>query len=256
MEVEDYIGYVASEGELFASAAEQGQLGADVPACPGWDMRELVRHLGFIHLWAAGHVAFPHPEPDDAEELDDLAEYWSDLAGSWPEDAELVRWYRDTNANLVRVLEAAPADLECFTFLPAPSPLAMWARRQASETAIHRFDAENARGIVTRFDPALAADALDEMLCGFAPRPRELAITADQLIQVHAEDTDEHWYLTIEPEKITTSRHGGDADLTLSGTAAALYLLLWNRATDSNVAMSGDRDLMDLWHDNVQIRWS
>jgi len=40
-------------------------------------------------------------------------------------------------------LASAPPDLDCLTFLAAPSPLAMWARRQAHETAIHRVDAES-----------------------------------------------------------------------------------------------------------------
>ena len=43
-------------------------------------------------------------------------------------------------------LRSAPADLDCFTFLPAESARHFWARRQAHETAIHRVDAENAAG--------------------------------------------------------------------------------------------------------------
>jgi len=45
-------------------------------------------------------------------------------------------------------LSAAPPDLRCWTFLPAPSPLAMWARRQAHETTVHRVDAELAAASV------------------------------------------------------------------------------------------------------------
>jgi len=219
-------------------------------------MREMVRHLGLIHLWAAGNVAFPQPGILDTEDLTDLSDYWPQLAGSWPDDSDLVSWYRQTHANLVRVLEAAPSDLECATFLPAPSPLAMWARRQASEIAIHRFDAEMARGIRSRFDPQFAADMLDELLCGFAPRPRPLELESPEVIHVHSEDTDEHWYLTVGPERTNTARQGDQADLTLAGTAADLYLLLWNRAPDSSVMMTGDSDLMDLWHGNFRVRWS
>jgi hypothetical protein len=29
-----------------------------------------------------------------------------------------------------------------------------------------------------------------------------------------------------------------------------VYLLLWNRTPDSSVTMSGDNEIMDLWHDN------
>ena len=59
MDTADYIGHVASEGDKFAAAAGTGELDVDIAACEGWDMRALVRHLGLIHLWAAGNVAFP-----------------------------------------------------------------------------------------------------------------------------------------------------------------------------------------------------
>ena len=256
MDVSDYIGFVAEEGERFASAAEQGALDVVIAPCPGWDMRELVRHLGLIHLWAAGHVAVPHNPPDDTEELHDLTQFWPDLAAAWPDDGDLVAWYRRTHANLVDVLEAAPADVECYTFLPAPSPLAMWSRRQASEIAIHRFDAEAARGITSDFDPRFATDMLDELLCGFGPRRRTLDVTGDRVIHVHCEDIGEQWYVTIGPERTATSHDGIGADLSLSGTAAELYLLLWNRTPDTSVTMTGERELMDLWHGNFRVRWS
>jgi hypothetical protein len=75
-------------------------------------------------------------------------------------------------------------------------------------------------------------------------------------MHVHANDTHDDWYITLGAEKTETARHGGEADLSLTGTAAELYLLLWNRTPDSSVTMSGDTDLMDLWHGNVRVRWS
>lgn len=256
MEVSDYIGFVASEGKAFAVAAEAGDLNVEIPPCEGWDMRELVRHLGLVHLWAAGNVAHPQDDWFDANDLPALARYWPDLAGSWPEDADLVSWYRDTHANLVRVLESAPADLECFSFLPAPSPLTMWARRQASEIAIHRFDAEVSRGIASHYEPPFAADMLDELLSGFAPRPREIEVDEERVIHVHADDVEEHWFLTVGPQGIATSRRGSAADLTVTGTAAELYLLMWNRTPDASVALNGDTELMDLWRNTCRVRWS
>ena len=148
MEIAEHITAIGQEGKLLAEAAERGGLDVNVPTCPGWDMRELVRHLGMIHLWAAGHVA----QLQDASWGDDLAEFskfWPDLGVFWHDDEHLVPWYLQTNANLLQTLESAPPDVEAWTFLPAPSPLAMWARRQAHETAVHRFDAENAAGALT-----------------------------------------------------------------------------------------------------------
>ena len=40
-----------------------------------------------------------------------------------------------------------------------------------------------------------------------------------------------------------------------AGTAADLYVLLWNRTPDAGIAMSGKTDLMDLWHGNFRVRW-
>ena len=250
MKVREHIAAIAREGQLFATAAGRCEFDAPIPTCPEWVMRDLVQHLGGIHLWAANHVENPHPESEDAD-LIDLA------GGSWPSDDDLVDWYLSTNANLGRVLDSAPTDLECFTFLPAPSPVAMWSRRQASETAIHRFDAEYASGVTPVFDPVFAADCLDELLCGFAPlRGGRIKVTGEQTLHVQAQDTSDDWYLNIGPEVITTSRSSGPADLTLTGTASDLYLVLWNRAEDSRIAISGDSELLNVWHQDFKIRWS
>lgn len=258
MDVTGYIELVAAEGDLFADAAEQGDLNVEITGCEGWDMRALVRHLGLIHLWAAGNVAYPTDDWLDADDIPDMARYWPELGAAWPDDDHLVDWYRRTKDNLVRVLESAPADHECFSFLPAPTPVTMWSRRQASEIAIHRFDAEQARGVPSHFEPDFAADMLDELLSGFAPRPGSSAveIDSDRVLHVHADDVDEHWYLTIGPDGIDTSRTGDAADLTIRGTAAELYLLMWNRTDESNVTLTGDADLVDLWRETCRVRWS
>ena len=123
MEINEHITAIAQEAKLLAEAAERGGLDAEVPTCPGWDVRELVRHLGMIHLWAAGHVA---KLQDDSwgDDLDEFTKFWPELGIFWPDDEQLVSWYLETNANLLRTLESAPSDVEAWTFLPAPSPLA------------------------------------------------------------------------------------------------------------------------------------
>ena len=217
-------------------------------------MRDLVRHLSEIHLWAAARVAKRTSKlfPDDISEH---VESWPDLAVFWPDDDDLIAWYLKTNANLVQALEAAsPAD-DIPTFLPAPSPLAMWARRQAHETAVHRFDAEHAAGVEWGFDPVFACDGIDEMVSCFAPRANEFPTTNTQTMVVRAEDTDDRWHLTFRPDGITTVRGDGPADVTLTGDASDLYLVLWNRGRDSAITVEGDRGLLDLWHDNKRVRW-
>lgn len=255
MEIAEHITILGQEAKLLAEAAELGGLDAEIPTCPGWDMRELLRHLGMIHLWAAGHVAELH-EGSWGDDLADFTEFWPELGVFWPDDERLTAWYLETNANLVNTLKSAPSDVEAWTFLPAPSPLAMWARRQAHETAVHRFDAEMGAGIASTFDPAFASDGIDELLTGFAPRKSGFPVDGEETMVVHATDTDDRWHVTLAPTGITTSRAGGPADVTVAGEAADLYLMLWNRGKQSGVTVTGNREVLAKWHNDMRVRWS
>ena len=260
MTVAEHVRVVAAEGQRFADAARCGPWEAPVAGCPGWNLRDLVRHLSEIHLWAAANVAQRPGAKLDLDDRDDLIEPWPELAVFWPADDELIDHYLRTNANLVRVLESAPPDLDAPTFLPAPSALAMWARRQAHETSIHRVDAESATGTPSGFDPAFAADGVSELLYGFydgvrRPAGREFPVERDGTMHVHAQDTDDHWYLTIGRRSITRPTAGAPIDLTVTGTASDLYLALWNRGDDSTISAAGDRGVLDAWHACTGVRW-
>ncbi len=261
MDIARHISALQREARSFADAARRSDLHAPISTCPGWDMRDLVRHLAEIHLWAAAQVA-NRADKMWVDDLSELSAYWPDLAVFWPSDDDLIDWYLETNANLVRELNSAPTDVECRTFLPAPSPLAMWARRQAHETAVHRYDAEHAAHSTTIFDPPFAADGIDEILVGFAPRgsraPRTstFAIGSPGTMAVHANDTEDRWHVTMTPHGITTTRVEAPADVTLIGPASDLYLAVWNRGDDSTIQVIGDRDLLSTWHHGHRIRWA
>jgi predicted lipid carrier protein YhbT len=81
-------------------------------------------------------------------------------------------------------------------------------------------------------------------------------VDTDRVLHLHADDVDEHWSLTIGPDGIQASRQGGDADLTATGTAAHLYLLMWNRTDGSALQLAGDADVMELWRQACRVRWS
>ncbi len=79
MEIAEHITAVRQEAKLFAEAANQGGLEADIDTCPGWTMRDPVRHLSEIHLWAAGVISQRATKlfPDDISEH---METWPELA--------------------------------------------------------------------------------------------------------------------------------------------------------------------------------
>jgi uncharacterized protein (TIGR03083 family) len=248
MKITEHIDALKREGQLLADAAMRMELRTPIPTCPDWQMRDLVRHVGGVHRWATGHIE------------DRRTEMWAvdliDIVGTWPADHDLIDWFREGHARLVHALSSAPPDLQCFTFLAAPSPLAMWARRQAHETAMHRVDAESPGGGITGFNPAFAADGVDELLSCFVTRPRRgPKVGIPRSIHVHAIDTGDNWHLRIGPEAVVTSRHGGPADCTITATAGDLYMLLWNRRSVAGISVDGDRDLLALWREGVRISW-
>jgi len=255
VEIAEHIEAVRRHGIALAGAANRAGLTAPVPPCTPWQVKDLLRHTGFIHRWAASHITEPRDQVLDGPPETDI------LAGGAP-DGELLDWFRDGHAALVQALAAASPGLATATFMAAPSPLAFWARRQAHETAIHRADAEHAAGTQPGFAADFAADGIDELIMGFASR-RKYQPQAGQegTLRVSATDTGSHWYASIGEGRLHPRRGDGageQADCTLSGPASAVYLLLWNRAPvwPRELTLSGNREVMTAWQRIVRVRWA
>ncbi|MFF5992735.1 maleylpyruvate isomerase family mycothiol-dependent enzyme [Prauserella flavalba] len=250
MDVTSWISALDDAGTRLAGAAERTGLDAEVPPCPGWRVRDVLRHTGGVHRWAATFVANGRTEPLPLANAEDIV-------AELPGDAELVAWFRKGHAALVAALRAAPVDLECWTFLKAASPLAHWARRQAHETTVHRVDVESAAGALTPVDAGLAADGVDELLACFGPRSRRLRLDPPRTLHVHATDTGDHWTVRISTERagVTRDESGDDADTTVRGPAERLYLSLWNRAPLRELEVTGDETVVQRWPEIHAIRW-
>lgn len=245
----DRIEALVGEGALFFDAIERAEPDASVPACPEWVVRDLVRHAGGVHRWARKIICEAHAGP--------VAVDLETIAGGWPEDVDLGAWFRAGHTLLVDALRAAPADLECWAFLRATSPLESWARRQLHETTIHRVDAELATGAVSAIAADHAADGIDELLTAFLPRrSSRLRPDTTRTIAVHATDADAAWLVTAGPDGATTERVRTDGDVVVRGSASDLYLLVWNRRSLDGLDVQGDASLLDLWRSSVQVRWS
>lgn len=247
MELATHLAHLDNDGVLLANAADSAGLDTAVPTCPDWSVRDLLQHIGRVHRWAASFVRDARTSPPKGDQ---------ELAAP-PGDESLLDWYREGHADLVQVLSNAPADVGCWSFLPAPSPLQFWARRQAHETAIHRVDAERAAGAVTGIDPALAVDGIDELLRGFFARSGG-RLVADPPVRLglRATDAPDAWTVTIGTDGHEVADGLSDADCIVAAKAAELYTLLWNRRDADGLSIDGDAGVLALWQENAKISWS
>ncbi|GAA3798067.1 maleylpyruvate isomerase family mycothiol-dependent enzyme [Streptomyces phyllanthi] len=252
METVDFIETLRRDGKSLVDLATSAGWDAKVPTCPGWLVRDLVAHTGSVHRWATGYLAGMTRrvpiEPCAPQNAEDLAP-----------------WFRDGHGALVDALTAAPVDLECWTFLPAPTPLSFWARRQAHETAIHRVDAESAAGAEhTEFSPEFARDGIDELLTGFHVRSKSRVRTEQpRTLLVEATDPGSDpaqpsaWLLRLseEPPRVErlTDADAEPTDCVVRGPSQALYLALWNRGRRQDLDVTGDASLAELWHSTSAV---
>ena len=243
-----YLAHVLAQTEALAVDATTTGPALRVPSCPGWTVADLLAHLGQVHRWATAHVSEPGSAPDFAA-----------LERQRPADEDLPAWLRNGAFDLHQALTAAPEDLQARTFLKdAPAPRLFWSRRQCHETTVHRVDGLAAR--LGRLPTAeevdvsteLALDGLDELLTGFVPRSRSRLRSATPLrLLVRPTDSDERWTVTVTEAPPVTVREQIEHDAVLTGTAAQLYLGLWNRG-DEFVA-DGDPRAADLWRELQRV---
>jgi uncharacterized protein (TIGR03083 family) len=250
--VAEHVDVIGSSGARLADLASRAGGDAPVPTCPDWTVDDLVAHQAMVHRWAAAHVCGEDPDAVAAE---------AEILASTD---DLIGYYRDGLTALVEALRDAAPDTEALTFLnDAPTPREFWARRQAHETTIHMVDALAASlgrpptaeevGVA----PGVAADGIDELLRGFMTRGRaKLYDGSEFTIAVAPTDSERGWLVRVA-ERLTVEsgdRRGERADATITGTAAQLYLALWNRGDEAD---AGDRvDVLERWRARQRVTWS
>jgi uncharacterized protein (TIGR03083 family) len=251
LDLANHVAILRASGAALADRAEAAGLAAAVPTCPAWTTAQLLAHQGMVHRWAAAHL-----RGDDLSKVPKQTE----VARTEP---DLLGWYRRGLAELLEVLEDAPEDAKAMVFLrDAPRPREFWARRQAHETTIHAVDAlAAALGRVpdtadVGIDTATAVDGIDELVCGFMPRGKKssLADAAPCTIVIEPVDSPAAWTLTVSegPLRAETGQTR-DADVRFAGTAAELYLGLWNRGTAFTA--EGRTDIVPLWRHHQRVAW-
>jgi uncharacterized protein (TIGR03083 family) len=220
----DFLEALNRDGHGLSVAARHDPTAA-VPACPGWTVDDLLRHVGGIHHRTALIVGEGRSERPDPQEY--AAPHGNALG-----------WYEAGLANLLDVFRATDPDTACWTFVGA-RPAQWWHRRMAHETAIHRLDAEQATGGVHTFDAAFAVDGVGEGLEMASYHRREDDATPGT-VHLHATDVEGEWLVTFGEHLVITEGHA-KGDAAVRGPAEHLYRWAWGRAPQDGLEVFGDQ---------------
>ncbi len=262
LETDQLIDVVRTESARFARDFAAVRPGDPVPSCPQWTAGRLMGHLGGVQRFATVVVSEERTSMASDDELAALFASPAEAEGADPTVAThaLLGWFETAAAGLVVALVAAPPDLRTILFLTNPDPpRRYWARRQAHEATIHRVDMLAARlgrlpaTSEARIDRGVALDGIDELLRGFLPRPStELRTDQPYRIAIRPTDADAGWTVAVSGEPPVAERGlAADADAELSGTAAALYLGLWNRGDE--ITGAGSIDALAHWRAEMRV---
>ncbi len=246
MNLDSSLASIVTDADRAAAVLEQGGASAAVAACPGWDVLELCFHLGGVHRWATHAIV--HAE---APERSRLAMPEHDL----PDD-DLAAWLRAGAGDLVDALRDRPGDAETWHPFPLEQRMWVWARRQAIETMLHRWDAEVAATGTSSLDVDLAIDGVHEYLELHVARVFTRDGVAPPTTSVHLHATDEgltdgrgEWLVWHDGDRVQIVTEHRKGDPAVRAPAADLLLALMGRADREALDVVGDEAAAAEWLD-------
>ena len=215
---------------------------APVPSCPGWNLGQLLRHVGGDHRWAQEVVrtgdARPFPE--------DLS------AHTHENESFLAPWLTEGAAALSTTLRSTGPDARVWTPADDRDSASFWARRMTYETVVHRADAALVTSTEFTLDNDLAVDAVQEWLEfstvseAFEPRPDLPDLLGpDRTLAFRTTDAGA-WLVDLTGDRPAWRPGSQDATVAVSGPVTELLLFLYRRPAPA-VQVQGDTALLDLW---------
>ncbi len=243
---DDMLALIEDRSAALRTAAAAAGFDAPVPGCPDWSVRDLVAHLGEVHLfWSAVVAAGPADGPPDEDQL----------SGREP-GGDLFAWSAAATDALLAALRAAGPDRGCWTWWRssgAPMDASAVARHQVQEAAVHAFDAQQAAGLGEPLPLAAATDGLGEYLTvglrSMGPWPFEPATVALQ----SAGGGDWLIDLGLDGAQVTADARPAAPTITMAGSAGDVVLALYRRTDPATLKVTGDAEVLEQFLDWLDL---
>lgn len=200
-----------------------------------WTVVELAGHVGQIHRWVTGIVTERSTERPTTP------------YATPPAPGELANWLVAGAADLVAVLAAADPHDTVWTISRSVRDVGFWRQRMVLETALHRWDAEDAAGDAATVDDEVALAGVAETLDVYLAQRLEghdVGGSGQRVLLVP--DGSSGWTATLRPDGFDVAPGVGEADAVVRGTALDLWLLLTCRRGLDDVVVEGDQEAAEL----------
>lgn len=213
---ETYLATLTEDQQQFIAICARTDPQLSIESCPGWTLSDLALHLGGIWRWATGILLGGRP--------DELRS--TPRAGESPDE-----WLRvGAHALNVALVEVGP-HAAVWTF-GTDVGASFWARRQAHESAMHLWDAQQAIGLADSYRSELANDAITEVFEVMMPRRRRNLDLGGGVVSFTAIDHEITWEVRwADSESSAVTIHHGPArcEASVQATREDLLLGLWGR---------------------------
>jgi uncharacterized protein (TIGR03083 family) len=258
---------IVEQTRRLAESAVAAGPDAVVPTAPKWTVADLVEHVGQSQHWVAEIIE---------RRITDPAKLPTEMAVLPTDPREWQAWLSESAQ---RVASACADDaLDAPVFNPAGderSGTRFWLSSVVNETVVHGFDAASAAGRPADSDAdtdaGIDADIAAALISNhfamltspaWEARRSESAHAirgTGQTLQWLATDTEDDagaWFVERRPDGATWRLGTQQADVTVTGPARSLLLILTRRLplTDreaTNITVEGDTDLAQHWLDNT-----
>jgi uncharacterized protein (TIGR03083 family) len=240
---------------LAESAAAAGP-DAAVPTTPEWTITDLVEHVGQTQHWVAEiierRIADPTQLPTEMAVLPTHPREWQ-------------AWLSESAQRVASACSDGALDAPVFNPAGDGRPgTRFWLSSMLNEAVVHGFDAANGAGRRADIDADIAVALISNHLAMLTAPTWEMRRSesahairgSGQTLQWLATDTADAWFVERRPDGATWQAGTRQADVTVTGPAGSLLLILTRRLplTDreaTNISVDGDTDLAQHWLDNT-----
>jgi uncharacterized protein (TIGR03083 family) len=224
---------------------------ATVPTTPEWTITGLVEHVGQTQHWVAEIIE---------RRITDPAQLPTEMAVLPTDPRDWPAWLSESAQRVANACSDDALDAPVFNAAgDGRTGTRFWMSSVLNETVVHGADAAGAAGRASDIDAEIAAALISNHFAMLTsptwewarPESARALRGTGQTLQWRPTDAAGAWLIERGPDGATWQPVTRPADVTVTGPAGSLLLILNRRIPLSSAAVDGDLSLARHWLDNT-----